>query len=114
MKTNTEYAQMHEAFLNQDNEYFYFGCRNPFCGHGNPALPNRARVRKEAQGYSVSLVSHQGKRCVFNLTLKLSVGEFKIGDVIPFEVDDNLPAFEEALQKSLEPLQKAWKERAIV
>ena len=38
MSINLAYAEEHMAFLYEKEGFLHFGCRNPFCGHGDPCL----------------------------------------------------------------------------
>ena len=49
----------HDRFLYQEDGYLHFGCVNPFCGHGNPALPKHYKVPQDSKDVAMQLLSHK-------------------------------------------------------
>lgn len=88
----------HNRFLYVGDERLHFGCVNPFCGHGNPALPNHWEIPIETEAIRIALVSHDSRQVVFNVYIKKSFANHKAGDVETVKCADNLPACQEAFK----------------
>ena len=50
-------AHEHDRFLYEKDGKLHYGCINPFCGHGDPALPNHWAVPMETDVVKLRLVS---------------------------------------------------------
>jgi len=96
---NPAYAKEHMAFLGEREGALHFGCRNPFCGHGNPALPNHWKLPCETPDMVLKLISHKDGKVTFEVTLKKDAGKFKAGEPITIEADDNLSACKDEFDK---------------
>lgn len=73
----------------------HFGCINPFCGHGNPALPHHWELPMNTKAMALKLVAHSrtNRRVIFKVTLKAdSPTGLKAGAVRIITADDNLEA----------------------
>ena len=99
MDVNPVYAKEHMAFLGQRDGALYFGCRNPFCGHGNPALPNHWKIPYDTKDMTLKLISHEKGKVSFEVTPKKTAGKFQAGEPITVVADDNLPACKEEFDK---------------
>lgn len=99
MEVNPAYAKEHMAFLGQREGILHFGCRNPFCGHGNPALPNHWEIPCETNDMTLKLIAHKDGKVKFEVMPKKSAGKFKMGEPITIEADDNLEACKKAFDK---------------
>lgn len=99
---NPAYAQEHMAFLGERDGCLHFGCRNPFCGHGNPALPNHWRIPCDVQDMTIKLVAHKDRKLTFEITPKRDAGKFKSGEPITLVADDNLEACKEEFDRVFE------------
>ena len=65
----------HDRFLYEKDSFLHFGCVNPFCGHGNPALPHHYKIPLETKELSMKLLSHKDRRVEMQLTGKDSGGQ---------------------------------------
>ena len=65
----------HDRFLYERDSFLHFGCVNPFCGHGNPALPNHYRIPLETKELSMRLLSHKDRKVELELTRKDNGGQ---------------------------------------
>lgn len=74
----------HDRFLYEKDGNLHFGCVNPFCGHGNPALPNHYRVPMETDTMTLKFISHKNRQ-------------------VTLEAADNLKACEEEFNKVFNP-----------
>ena len=95
-RVNPAYAKEHMAFLGEREGALHFGCRNPFCGRGDPALPNHWKIPCETPDVVLKLISHKDGKVPFEVTLKRDAGRFK---AITLEADDNLPACHDEFDK---------------
>lgn len=82
----------HDRFLYEKNGELHYGCINPFCGHGNPALPNHWAVPMETDVVKLRLISHKDRRIALELTWKVDFLEHHKGEVMQVEMPDNLEA----------------------
>ena len=80
----------HDRFLSEEHTMFIFGCINPFCGHGSPALPKRYKIPKETNEVKLKLLSHLNRKVTMGVTIK------ETGKRVVFECDDNLVACSKA------------------
>jgi len=65
----------HDRFLYEKDGALHFGCVNPFCGHGHPALPNHYRIPLETKELSMRLLSHKDRKVELELTRKDNGGQ---------------------------------------
>jgi len=77
----------------------HFGCVNPFCGHGDPALPNHWEIPLETEAIRITVASHLNRKVVFEIHLKTDVANHKADEVVKITCDDNLPACQSAFRK---------------
>ncbi|MDO9334141.1 MAG: type II secretion system protein [Dehalococcoidales bacterium] len=63
-------AHEHDRFLYEKNGFLHFGCINPFCGHGNPALPHHDKVPLDSQDVTMKLISHDDGVVTIKVTPK--------------------------------------------
>lgn len=49
----------HDRYLYEMEGCLHFGCINPFCGHGDPALPNHYRVPLDSKDVIMRLLTHE-------------------------------------------------------
>jgi len=63
-------AHEHDRFLYEEDGVLHFGCTNPFCGHGNPALPNHYKIPLDSKDLTMKLLSHQGGELKIEITPK--------------------------------------------
>lgn len=49
----------HDRFLGEWEGSLHFGCINPFCGHGNPALPRHYKIPLDSKDVMMKLVGHE-------------------------------------------------------
>jgi len=92
----------HNRFLYVKDEKLHFGCVNPFCGHGDPALPHHWEVPLETESIRISLASHSDRQLDFEIHLKQDVGKHKAGEIIKLSCADNLPACQLAFRTFFE------------
>lgn len=59
----------HDRFIQDENTTFIFGCINPFCGHGNPLLPNRYKVPKRTKEVEMKLLMHINRKLMIEVRL---------------------------------------------
>lgn len=90
MNVNPAYAKEHMAFLGVRDGKLHFGCRNPFCGHGNPALPNHWAIPCETDDMTVDLVSNKSGKVTFKITPKRSAGKLQAGVPVTITADANM------------------------
>ncbi len=77
----------HDRFLYEKDGELHFGCINPFCGHGNPALPRHYSVPLDSEDVTMKLLSHEKGKIKIKVTCK----EPPIYSAI-LECEDNLEA----------------------
>lgn len=65
----------HDRYLYQKDGFLHFGCINPFCGHGDPALPHHYKVPLELKELSVRLLSHKDRKLKLEITRKDTGGQ---------------------------------------
>ncbi len=63
-------AHEHDRFLYEDDGALHFGCINPFCGHGSPALPYHQKVPLNSKDVTMKLLSHKGGELKIEVTPK--------------------------------------------
>ena len=63
-------AHEHDRFLGERDGALHFGCTNPFCGHGNPALPNHYKIPLDSKDVTMELLSHKGGELKIEVTPK--------------------------------------------
>lgn len=80
----------HDRFLRVKDGCMHFGCVNPFCGHGDPALPNHWELPMNIPTMTLKVVSHEARKLKVAITLKRDSGEFKAGQTVTVVADDNL------------------------
>ena len=80
-------AHEHDRFLGEREDALHFGCVNPFCGHGNPALPNHYKVPLESKDVTMKLLSHENDLLKIEVTPK----DPQYGPAI-LECEDNFEA----------------------
>jgi hypothetical protein len=82
----------HDRFLYSKDGKLHFGCINPFCGHGDPALPNHWEIPMETKSISIISAKHDKEHRLlsFEIRFKVDVGRFKKDDVIQLPCTDNL------------------------
>lgn len=77
----------HDRFLGERDGNLIFGCVNPFCGHGNPALPKHYKIPLESKDVTMKLLEHgEGK-----LRLEVTPKDTTYSSTI-LECEDNLEA----------------------
>jgi len=57
----------HSRFLYAKDGFLHFGCVNPFCGHGDPALPNHWQIPMETNAIRIRLLSHKHRHVTFEI-----------------------------------------------
>lgn len=62
----------HDRFLYEKDGALHFGCINPFCGHGDPALPKHYRIPLDTFYVVMKLISHEGRELKIDVTPKAS------------------------------------------
>lgn len=80
----------HDRFLYEKDSFLHFGCINPFCGHGDPALPNHYKIPMEIPAMSIQVIEHKERKLTIEATIKRDAGEFKCGQKVTLVADDNL------------------------
>lgn len=60
----------HDRFLYEGDGALNFGCVNPFCGHGDPALPRRHRIPLDNKDVTMKLLSHENGEMRVEVTPK--------------------------------------------
>lgn len=83
----------HDRFLFEKDGALHFGCINPFCGHGNPALPNHQKIPLDSKDVTMKLVSHEGREIKIEVTPKNTCY-----DSVILTTEDNLEACAEAFE----------------
>lgn len=83
----------HDRFLYEREGFLHFGCVNPFCGHGNPALPRHYKIPLETKELSIKLLSHKDRKVELGLTRKDN------GDQIVLTAGDSLEECKEAFDQ---------------
>ncbi len=63
-------AHEHDRFLGEREGALHFGCVNPFCGHGNPALPNHHKIPLDSKDVTMKLLSHENGKMRVEVTPK--------------------------------------------
>lgn len=93
----------HDRFLYEKDVKLHYGCINPFCGHGNPALPNHWTVPMETDVVKLRVVSHEDRKLTLELTWKVDHLKHHQGEitaiVMPDNLEDNKKMFNEIFQK---------------
>lgn len=82
----------HSRFLAVSDGFLQFGCINPFCGHGSPALPKHWSIPLETNSVKISVVSHKDRLVIFKVFMKQAVGKHKIGETVELSCADDLVA----------------------
>lgn len=90
----------HDRFLYERDGYLHFGCVNPFCGHGDPALPNHFTVPLETKGLSMRLLSHTDRKVELQITRKDN------GAQVVLSAGDSLKECEEAFAQLFNSIRK--------
>lgn len=93
----------HDRYLYEKDGSLHFGCINPFCGHGDPALPNHYQVPMETDTMALQVISHQDRKLTLEATIKETKGEFKEGQKVTLVADDNLEACKVEFDKIFNP-----------
>ncbi len=93
----------HDRFLYEKDDQLHYGCINPFCGHGNPALPNHWAVPMETDVVSLRLVSHKDREIVLEITWKRDFLGHHTGEIMPVSMPDNLEASKAEFDKIFHP-----------
>lgn len=93
----------HDRYLYEEDEKLHFGCINPFCGHGDPALPNHYRVPMETDTMVLQVVSHQDRKLTLEATIKVDRGKYKTDQKVTIVADDNLEVCKEEFDKIFNP-----------
>lgn len=83
----------HDRFLYEKDGYLHFGCINPFCGHGDPALPNHWKVPMQFEGGCMKLLYHIGRKVAIEVT------RYSTGEKTTLVTDNNLEACREEFQR---------------
>ena len=89
-ENRVEYSDKHSRFIQDEEHAFIFGCINPFCGHGSPALPNRYKIPKETNQIMMKLLSHRDRKLEIEVTIKENGGK------VILVCDDNLKSCADA------------------
>ena len=87
-------AHEHDRFLGEYEGALHFGCVNPFCGHGNPALPFHKKIPLDSEDVTMKLLSHENGM----MKVEMKPQDPEYGSVI-LECEDNLAACGEAFGK---------------
>ncbi len=87
-------AHEHDRFLYEGDGYLHFGCTNPFCGHGNPALPYHHKIPLNNKDVTMKLLSHKGGE----LKIEVTPNDPKYGPAI-LSCDDNMEACADGFKK---------------
>ncbi len=85
---NTDHE--HDRFLYEKDGNLHYGCINPFCGHGDPALPNRWKVPTETDCVKMRIISHEERKIFVELTWKIDHLGHKEGETQLITMPDNL------------------------
>lgn len=83
----------HDRFLMVRDDFFIFGCINPFCGHGDPPLPNSHKIPNETKKVTMKLLSHKDRKLEIEVTVK------KNSNKTILACDDNLEACRDAFER---------------
>lgn len=86
----------HDRFLYEKDGYLHFGCINPFCGHGNPALPNHYKVPLDSEDVVMRLVKHEAGKLEIEVTAKVKDPEYAS---TLLQSDDNFEACGQAFKR---------------
>lgn len=89
----------HNRFLYVRNDAMHFGCINPFCGHGDPALPNHWEIPCETEAIRITVASHRDRTVTFEIHPKKDIANHKAGEIVKLVCADNLKACQEAFEK---------------
>ena len=84
----------HDRYLYQRNGHLHFGCINPFCGHGNPALPRHYEVPLNSKDVTMRLLGHENRKLKIEVTPKDTQYDAAI-----LESDDNLESCVKAFKE---------------
>ena len=95
----------HDRFLYAKEGKLHYGCINPFCGHGNPALPNHWTVPMETDVVKMLLVSHEDRKVIVELNWKEDFLEHHKGEIMQVTMPDNLPDNKTEFDKIFKPNQ---------
>lgn len=82
----------HSRFLMVKDGAMHFGCINPFCGHGSPAMPHHWEIPLETKSIKIGVVSHNNRLVCFIVYLKKDVGKHKAKETVKLTCADNLDA----------------------
>lgn len=82
----------HDRFLYERDGALHFGCINPFCGHGDPALPHHYTVPLDSRDVTMRLVGHSNREITLGLTLKRPTGKIMAGTEVVMISADNFEA----------------------
>ena len=88
----------HNRFLYVRDEKLHFGCVNPFCGHGDPALPKHWEIPLETEAIRISVASHRDRLIHFEIHTKKDIVNHKAGEIVKLTCADDLPACQEAFK----------------
>lgn len=89
----------HDRFLGESDGALHFGCINPFCGHGDPALPNHYKIPLDSNDVTMKLLSHKEGGLEIEITAR------ETGKTATMVVDDNLEACSEGFRNITAKLQ---------
>lgn len=84
----------HDRFLYKKDGFLHFGCINPFCGHGDPALPQHFEIPLNSKDVTMKLLTHKDRRLRIEVTPKEAGWKPAI-----LECEDNLEACNEGFRK---------------
>jgi len=87
-------AHEHDRFLYEKDGALHFGCVNPFCGHGSPALPKHYCVSLDRKDVVMRLLAHDNGQVRIEVTPK----DTQCKPVI-LTAEDNLEACREAFNR---------------
>lgn len=63
-------AHDHDRFLYEKDGSLHFGCVNPFCGHGDPALPKHYAIPLDSKDVTMKFLNHGFGRIQIEVTPK--------------------------------------------
>lgn len=91
----------HDRFLFEKEGFLHFGCINPFCGHGDPALPHHWKIPMDTRDFSVSSITHKDRKLSFTVVPKRDGANVKAGASITIIADDNLESCKNEFKKKI-------------
>jgi len=97
----------HDRFLLEKEGKLIYGCVNPFCGHGDPALPHRWGVPMESDVVKLRVVSHKDRMLTLELTWKVDHLGHNKGEVMQVTIPDNLEDNKAEFNKIFHPEKEA-------